>query len=339
MAQPGIELPPHARVMQMMMGHWVSQALAAVTELGVADQIHRGVTASDELARAVHADPDALYRLLRTAAAVGLLIEEAGKRFSLTPMGDCLRSDSATGLRDFIVAELAPGHWLPWGRLNEAVRTGKPQAVPALGMDMWSYYAQHTDEGAWFARGMGNLSKMAAVEVTAAYDFTPFATVCDVGGSQGALIAAVLRSAPKSRGILLDRPDVIAAGKATVAAYDLGDRLSAQGGDFFEAVPAADAYLLKHILHDWDDERAAAILKTIARSAQPGSKLFLIEMLLSDSPMATPIKLMDLNMLVMLGGRERTPEEFGALLGGTGWKLGKITPTQGLFAILEAARV
>jgi hypothetical protein len=339
MAQPGIELPPHVRVMQMMMGYWASQTLSAVAELGVADQIHKGVTASDELAHAVHAEPDALYRLLRTAAAVGLLTESTGKHFSLTPMGDCLRSDSPAGLRDFIVAEMAPGHWLPWGRLSEAVRTGAPQAVPALGMDLWSYYAKNAEAGACFARGMGNLAKMAAVEVTASYDFSPFSTVCDVGGSQGALIAAVLRSAPRSRSILLDRPDVIAAGKATVAAYGLGERLSAQGGDFFEAVPAADAYLLKQILHDWDEERSTAILETIGRVAKPGSKLFVIEMVVSDSPMGTPVKLMDLNMLVMLGGRERTAEQFGSLLGGAGWRLDKITPTQGLFAILEATRV
>jgi hypothetical protein len=333
-----MELPPPIRILQMMMGHWVSQTLATVAELGVADQIHKGLTTSDELARAVKAEPDALYRLLRAAAAVGLLEESASKRFSLTPLGDCLRSDSPAGLRDFIVAELAPGHWLPWGRLNEAVRGGKPQAEAALGMDLWTYYAKHATESAWFARGMGNLSSMAAVEITAAYNFAACATLCDVGGSQGALIAAILKASPNSRGILFDRPDVIAAGKETVAGYGLGDRLTTQAGDFLESVPSADGYLIKSILHDWDDARSVTLLKSVGRAAKPGSKLFVVEMLLEDSPMSAPVKLMDLNMMVMLGGRERTAEQYGALFAVAGWKLDKVTPTKGLFAILEASR-
>lgn len=331
------ELPPPLQVLQMMMGHWVGQILGTVAELGIADVLAKGPCDADAIAAAVKSNPDATHRMLRAAASVGILHQD-GKRFALTPLGDCLRSDSPFGLRDLVVAELAPGHWLPWGRLRDAVMTGQPQAKAALGVEPWTYYAKNPTEGAWFARGMGNLSKMAAIDVTSVHDFSAHATICDVGGSQGALIAEVLRRSPKSRGVIFDRPDVVAEAATAVKAYGLGDRLTTQGGDFFESVPAADAYLLKHILHDWDDARATAILKTVGRAAKPGATVYLVEMLLGDSPMATPVNLMDLNMLVMLGGRERTRDELGALLNAAGFTLQKVIPTVGLFAVLVATK-
>lgn len=337
MTQPGMELPPPAQVMQMMMGHWVAQVLGTVATLGVADHMQTGPRSSAELAEAVHAKPDALHRLLRAAAAVGIFVEN-GDRYSLTPLGDCLRSDAPVSMRDIVIAELSPGHWLPWGRLPDAIRTGKPQAEEALGMDTWAYYAKHAAEGACFARGMGNLSTMAAMQVTAAIDFSAFGTIVDVGGSQGVLVAAALRAAPKSRGIILDRPEVIAAGAATVKSYGFGDRLVGQGGDFFESVPAGDAYLLKTILHDWDDERAIAILKSIARAAKPGAKIFIVEGMLGDTPMATAVKLLDVNMLVMLGGRERTAAEYAALLGAAGLRFEREVSTMGLFGVVEGTQ-
>lgn len=338
MGQPGMELPPSLQVMQMMMGHWVAQVLATVAELGVADHLAGGGKTSGELAGLVKADPDALHRLLRVASGIGLVEESAGQRYSLTALGDCLRTDSPSGLRDFIVAELAPGHWLPWGRLGAAVRTGAPQSNAALGMDIWAYYAKNRAEGETFARGMGNLSQMAAREVTAAVDFSSHPVIADIGGSQGVLIASVLHASPRSRGIVFDRPDVIAGGADKVKSYGLGDRLTSQAGDFFDAVPTADAYLLKAILHDWNDEDCVAILKTIARAAKPDGKLYVVEALLSDSPAAMPVKLLDLNMLVMLGGRERTVEQYAALFGASGWKLETTKQTAGLFAVMQVSR-
>jgi hypothetical protein len=333
-----MELPPHAQVLQMMMGYWVSQVLATVAELGIADHLTGPARTSDELADLVKTDKDATLRLLRAAAGVGLLEKSADQRYSLTPMGACLRGDSPTALRDFVVAELSPGHWQPWGRLSDAIRTGKPQMEAAHGTDVWTYYAKHPVEAAWFARGMGNLSKIAAAEIAPAYDFSSFGTICDVGGSQGALLASVLRAAPKSRGILFDRPEVITEAAAQVKSYALGDRLSTQPGDFFETMPVADAYLLKSILHDWNDERSIAILKSVAKACKPGSKVLLVEVLLGDTPMASPINLMDLNMLVLLGGRERTAEQFGVLLKAAGFQPGSVTPTFGLFSVIEGVR-
>ena len=332
-------LPPPMAALQMMMGHWVSQVLATIAELGVADQIAKGVHDSTELARLCEAHPDALFRVLRAGATVGILQQTGARTFALTPVGDCLRSDSQFAMRVFIVAELAPGHWLPWGRLSQATRTGKSPAKEALGCEVWDYYAKNPDEGATFARGMGNLSQMVAIQSMASYDFSHFQHVVDVGGSQGALLAAVLRASGGTRGTLFDRPDVIEHGAERVRSYELGDRLKTEGGDFFVKVPEGDGYLLKSILHDWDDEHCDKILQTIHRSSKAGAKLLVFEMVLSDDPMATPIKLMDLNMLVMLNGRERTAEEYGALLSKAGFRLERVIPTQGLFSILEATRL
>jgi hypothetical protein len=338
MTAPTHDLPPPMQLFQMMMGHWVAQITSTVAQLGVPDLLAKGPRGSDELASACHANPDALHRLLRAAASVGLLAQPEPRRFALTPLGECLREGAPGSLRDLFIAEMAPGHWLPWGRLTDAVRTGKPTVRETLGMDTWSYYAKHADEGACFARGMGNLSTMVAAEVVAAYDFTRFSQLVDVGGSQGALIAAALRAAPQAKGVLFDLPEVIAAGQKMVAHYELGDRLRTQAGDFLKEVPSGDGYLIKSILHDWDDEHCRTILKTVHRAAQPNAKLLVVEMLLSDSPAATPVKLMDLNMLVMLGGRERTAEEYNALFTQAGWKLDRVLPTHGLFAVIEGTR-
>jgi len=332
------QLPPQFQVLQMMMGHWVGQVTATVAQLGVPDQIAKGVHGSDELARACGANPDAMFRLLRAATSVGVLAQPEPRRFALTPLSECLRSDVAGSLRDLVIAELAPGHWLPWGHLADAVRSGKPVLEAALGCNIWEYYAKNTDEGTGFARGMGNLSTMVAGEVVGAFDFAHFGEIVDVGGSQGALLAAILRATPAAKGVLFDLPEVIAAGQKTVAGYGLGDRLRTMSGDFFGELPkGADAYLMKSVLHDWDDAKCQIILSAARRAAKPTSRLVLVEMLVSDSPMATPINLMDLNMLVLLGGRERTADEFAKLLGGAGWKIERVVPTLGLFAIIEAS--
>jgi hypothetical protein len=316
----------------MLMGLWVSQIVATAARFGVADQIANGVTSSDAIADAVGADREGLYRLLRGAAAVGIFAETAPRTFALTPLGDCLRADSPTSLRDFLIAETAPGHWLPWGRLYDAVKRGGPVAEETLGLPPWEYYAKNPEEGASFARGMGNLSAMVSRDVGGAYDASAFGTIVDVGGSQGVLLASLLAANPKARGILFDLPEVTAGVKAS-------DRVDIVSGSFFESVPSGgDLYILKSILHDWPDEKCVAILQTIQRAARPGAKLLVVEMILPDTPQPSPVALMDLNMLVMLGGRERTSGGFRELLAKGGWTLDRVVPTAGLFTLLEAVR-
>jgi hypothetical protein len=340
-AQPGGEPqgpPPHIALLQMMNGMWVSQIASAIAQLGVADQIAAGKSGSEGIAAAVGADPDALYRLLRAGVAIGLVTERASKHFALTPVGATLVSDVPGSMRDILIAETLPGHWLPWGQLTEAVRRGKPMAAEVLGMEPWTYYAVNPEEARWFARGMGNLSAMAAEEVTAVYDPSFARRIIDVGGSEGVLLRGFLRRAPDAIGVLFDRPEIIEFARASQPG-ELADRIELIPGDFFQEVPAGgDLYLLKHILHDWADEQCEQIVRTLHRAAAPGSRLLVVEMLLPEEPTPSPVALMDMNMLVMLGGRERTPSELGALLGRCGYELQRVIPTPGMFCLLEATR-
>ena len=316
----------------MMMGLWVSQILAATARFGVADAIARGITSSDDLARECGADPQALYRLLRGAASAGLLTETAPRTFALTPLGECLRTDAPGSLRDLVIAECAPGHWLPWGHLYEAIKEGRAVTADVLGMPAWEYYAKNPEEALSFARGMGNLSALVAQDVARLYDASPFKTIVDVGGSQGVLLRGLLAQNPSARGIVFDLPEVIANAVAD-------DRVELASGSFFERVPeGADLYLLKSILHDWPDDKCAQILASVQKASRPGAKLLVIEMILPDQPGPSPVTFMDLNMLVMLNGRERTAAEFKKLLGDNGFRVTRVIPTGGPFSLIEAER-
>jgi hypothetical protein len=212
-------VPAPAAMMGLITGYWVSQAVGVVAQLGVADELATGPRDSDDLARAVGADPRALYRVLRLLAGQGVFTEAPPGSFSLTPLGETLRSDSPDSLRHFAITETAPGHWLPWGRLHDSVRTGRPMAREALGMEIFEWYSNNPEEAGHFSAAMGNLSALAAGELVRVYDFSSVRTVADVGGAHGVLLAAVLQANPAARGILFDLPHVIdSAGKAITSA-------------------------------------------------------------------------------------------------------------------------
>jgi len=331
--------PPSAVMMGLITGYWVSQAVGVAARLGVPDQLGGGPRPSDELARAVDADPGALYRVLRFLASRGVFSEPAPGVFGLTPLGDTLRSDWPGSVRSFAITETAPGHWLPWGRLAESVRTGEPMARPALGMDLFDWYAQNPDEAASFSAAMGNLAALTAGELVRAYDVSAVRTVVDVGGAHGVLLRAVLEANPRARGILVDLPHVIAGAGDAIAAAGLSDRCELVSGDFFEAVPSGgDLHLLKQVVHDWDDERATRLLRNCHRALAPDGRLLLVEMVIPADNRPSPAQGMDVNMLVLLGGRERTEEQFARLLEGAGFRLERIIPTRSPFHVIEAAR-
>jgi hypothetical protein len=334
------DVPPPAAMMGLITGYWVSQAIGAVALLGVADQLGEGPRSSDELAQAVGADPQALYRVLRLLASLGVFAEVAPGSFGLTPLGETLRSDAPGSVRNFAITETAPGHWLPWGQLYESVRTGRPMAREALGMELFDWYAQNPEEQGFFSAAMGNLSALAASELVRVYDFSTMQTVADVGGAHGVLLAAVLRANPGARGILFDLPHVIATARDAIAAEGLSQRCALVSGDFFEAVPeGADLHLLKQIVHDWDDERATRLLRNCHRALAPAGKLLLVEMVIPPDNRPSPAQAMDLNMLVLLGGRERTEEEYRRLLQAGGFQLERVIPTHSPFSVIEATRV
>jgi SAM-dependent methyltransferase len=334
------EVPPPVAMMGLITGYWVSQAVGVVALLGVADQLGEGPRGSDELARAVGADPQALYRVLRLLASLGVFTEVAPGSFALTPLGETLRSDAPGSVRNFAITETAPGHWLPWGRLHESVLSGQPMARKALGMELFDWYAQNPEEASFFNAAMGNLSALAASELVRVYDFSAVRTVADVGGAHGVLLTAVLRANPAARGILFDLPHVIATAGGAVTAEGLSQRCELVSGDFFEAVPeGADLHLLKQIVHDWDDERATRLLQNCNRALGPAGKLLLVEMVIPPDNRPSPAQAMDLNMMVVLGGRERTEDEYQRLFQAAGFRLERAIPTHSPFSVIEATRV
>lgn len=327
--------PPPAVMMQMVTGYWLSQAIGVVARLGVADLLAGGPRGAGELARETKTNADALHRVLRCCASVGIFSMHGDARFALTPLGETLCS-GAGSLRDFAIAETAPGHWLPWGKLESAVRTGQPATHEALGSDIFGFYAKNPDEAAPFTRAMGNLSAMVASEIARVVDFSNAQAIVDVGGANGVLLAAVLEANPKARGAVFDLPHVVEDGKAFIAARGLAARAEVMGGDFFAGVPEGDVLLLKQVLHDWDDAKSLAILGRCRAALRPGGRVVVVEMLLPEDNAPSMAQMMDLNMLVMLTGRERRAEELRVLFAQAGLKLERVTPTHSPFFVLEA---
>ena len=334
---------PRQQLMAMIHGYWVSQICGTAAQLRLAEQFDRGPRTVAELASFTSADPDGLGRLLRAGATVGLFTELEGDRFELTPLGEELRiGDDAGSLGDFAIALTAPGRWLPFGRLFDAVVSGQPQARQALGTDPWDYFASHADERRHFARAMGSISVEASAAVVRQYDVGRFRHIVDVGGSQGALLAGLLAVAPAATGVLFDLPEVIDGAREALSESGQADRVELVGGDFLKQVPAGgDLYLLKSILHDWDDERALQILHAIRRASAPGATVAVIEGLLPSQPARSPVHLANLMMLVAHGGCERTLEDYARLLAEAGFGLERVIPAPCPpfpWTVLEAVR-
>jgi hypothetical protein len=327
------------RVLDMMSGYAASQVLAAVARFGVPDLLADGPRSSPEIARALEADADAMERLLRAAASVGILVRGEDGRYGQSEMSRALETGARPSLRDLVIAQVGPGHWLPWGRLHDAVKSGQAAVLDALGTDLWSHYAAHPEEAACFARGMGDFSSFVAAEVIASFDFSRFRLAVDVGGSQGAMISAVLRAAPEMYGILFDRPEVIEAARETIASYALGDRLRIGVGSFLEDVPGgADLYIVKSVLHDWDDARASLILRNVHRAAANGATLLVAESMLPASGVSKTACFLDLNVFLALGGRVRSEREYAELAETCGWSFVGAHHTPGMMSIVEAQK-
>jgi hypothetical protein len=327
--------PPQAAILHMLMGTWVAQALGAVARLGVADQLADGPKTSDEVAAAVGANPDNLARTLRALSAVGIFASVDGGKWGLTPVGETLKTDAPFSMRYMAIAETDHAHWATWERFTECVRTGEAQAVPALGSQPWDYYAKHPDDGANFSRAMANVSSMAIDPVLASYDVSWAAEIADIGGAYGALLAGVLRMHPTAKGILFDLPAVVEGAGPVLG--DVANRVERIGGNFLkDALPGADLYLLKHVLHDWDDENSIAILKGVRAAMKPGAKVAVIELVIPVPLQPGPSTMMDLNMMVMLNGRERTSAEYGVLFEKAGLKSTRTVSTPSPFAVVEA---
>jgi O-methyltransferase/methyltransferase family protein len=338
-APPRID--PAQTIFQLATGYVVTAALQTVVKLRVADHLADGPRPVAELAAATGVNEDALYRVLRALETVGLFQETAGRRFALTPASELLRSDRP-GLYHLALWISSPFHFRVYSNALEAVRTGEPAAEKTVGMPAFEYFTKDRELSEIFNNAMTAFSAMVIPTVLEAYDFSGIDTLVDVAGGHGAVLTSILQKYPSMRGVLCDVDHVIAGAKPKIAALNLQDRCETTAVDFFKAVPAGgDAYIMKHIIHDWDDERASVILKNI-RTALDGKrhgKVILLESVIRTGPESNLAKLMDLEMLMMPGGRERTEDEFRALFAKSGFELTRIVPTQSPVSVIEAVPV
>jgi O-methyltransferase/methyltransferase family protein len=309
---------------RLVNGYQVTQAIHVAVTLGIPDLLAGGARGGDDLAGETESHAPTLYRLLRALASVGVLHEDDQRRFTLTSLGEGLRSDAEPSLAAWARFVGRRYHWEAWGHLLHSVRTGENAFWDLHGESVWEYRATRPEESEIFDAAMTALTRVGNQALVAAYDFGRFGVVVDVGGGRGALLGAILDAYPQVRGVLFDQPHV-------VAGVDVGVRCEVVPGSFFDAVPeGGDAYVLKSIIHDWDDEEAVRILRVCRRVARPGSALLVIERELGGPNELPQAKFSDLNMLVVPGGRERSQEEYGALFAASGFELVHVTPAGGM---------
>ena len=335
MANPAADF---AKLMEIVVGYQRSRALTVATELGIADLLRDGPRPITDLAHATRTHEPTLYRLLRALASIGVFHEDSERRFSLTAMGQLLRSDAPASVGALARFFGRDYHWTAWGHLLHSVRTGENASRAALGMDVWTYRERHPEENEIFNAAMAALSRAAAAQEIAAYDFGRHRVIADVAGGTGALLAAILLKHPEARGILFDQPHVVAGAGAILDRAGVADRVRIESGSFFERVPSgADAYVMRHILHDWPDAEAVAILHRCRAAMRPEARLLLIERVVGP-PNEDPLsKFLDLVMLVSAGGRERTESEWRALLAEGRFRLCEVHRAGAGAAVIEAS--
>ncbi len=331
---------PAAALRQMLIGYRISQAIYVAAKLGIADLLKDGAKSSDELAKSAGANADALHRLLRVLASLGVFAQVDQRRFTLTPLGELLRTDVPGSLWGYAVTT-GEWRWRAYGDFLHSVKTGQSAHDHVYGMGIWEYFHRHPETGQMYDTGNVAFRMQWAVAVAAAYDFSGVHTVIDVGGGTGDLVAVILKANPAMRGVVFELPYAIEDARALVEAEGLAGRCEVVAGDAFESVPSGgDAYILMGVIHGFNDERAGVILKNCRRVMPGQGKLLLVEGVMPErADQASQVVLGDLEMLVMAGGRERTEEEFRSLLGSAGFKLTKVVPTQSVRRIIEGAPV
>jgi orsellinic acid C2-O-methyltransferase len=332
-------LPPGIVLYQMAIGHYVSRALALAARLGIADLLAAGPHPAAELAAKTDTDAGALRRVLRLLTSVGVLTEDAGGSFALSALGELLRSDVPGSARATVLLFAGVGIQDSWKELEYCVRTGQP-AFRKHSPDADAFSGMDEEATKVFDAAMATFAPASAAAMAAAYDFSQFGSVMDVGGGNGAILIGLLGANPGLRGIVFDRAGAAERAREKLAEAGLAARCEVAAGDFFQSVPAgADAYLLKHVIHDWNDEQAAAILRNCRRAMKPGAKLLVAEGVypaqIDQSLESRGAAANDVNMLVVAGGRQRSEQEFRALYRTAGFELTKIVPTAARLALIE----
>ena len=326
------------KITQLLGGMWAMQAVAAAAKLGIADLLASGPRTAAEIAESLDSHPGATHRLLRALASLDVLATVAGGRYELTPVGERLRTDRPTGtLKDMFIAETDTVHWRSWQHLVDAVRTGEPRPQPVFGIPVFEYYPRNPAEGEQFGRAMENVSRFAANAVLTGYDFAGVRTILDVGGGNGSMTRAILQANRGAQGIVFDLPYIEESANEQTRAEGLQDRCRFVAGNFFESVPqGADLHVLKFVLHDWSDEDSVRLLRSCRAAIPADGRLLVVESIVPEEIQPGMVYLMDLNMLVMTGGLERTAREYETLLERAGFRASRVIPTASPFSLIEA---
>ncbi len=330
------DLSPAALLLQLITGFFTSQAINVAAELGLADYLAAGMHSISDLAQAVDAHEGSLYRLLRALASVGVVSEVEPQHFDLTEVGYFLQTDVPGSLRALSLHN-ARVEWDVWRHMLHSIKTGETALRYVHGLDFFEYMQQHPHHGELFDRAMTGFVSQNIETILAAYDFTQFKRVVDVGGGHGTLMSAVLNTSPHTQGVVFDLPSVVMGAKQHLADAGLDHRCAFVGGDFFQSVPAGgDVYLLVSIIHDWDDERSITILKNCRQAMAAHGKVLIVERSLPPGNTPSFSKLLDLEMLVSLGGQERTDAQYRDLMAQAGLTVTNMLPTPGPLSIVEA---
>jgi hypothetical protein len=331
------DMPPHLKLIQMGVAIWGARAVYAAAELGLADHLANGARSVDDLASATRTYGPSLFRLLRALASCGLVTETAPGSFANTPLGEALRDGAPGAARATLLTIAGSWQWKAWGNFMHALRTGESGVKAEYGKDLFEFLADEPEHSARFNEAMIGMHGAVAPAVVAAYDFSRFGSLIDVGGGKGALVAAILKAHPRLHGVLFDLPETGNDARDYLASAGLSSRCTFEGGDFFDRVPCGhDAYVLAHVLHDWSDEQSIAILRKCHAAVPAHGRLLIVEAVLPDGDTPHHGKLMDLLMLTVTGGVERNAQEFARLLTASGFRLIHIYSTSTHQSIIEA---
>ena len=330
-------IPPQRVMAQFLFGKQLTASLSALARLGVADHMGDDPVSAEVLAAKVGAHAPSLYRVMRMLASFGVFSQEPGGKFALTPLGALLRTDVPGSMRYMAMMLGDEPSMRAYVHMADCIRTGQDGITMAYGKPIFDLFAERPEQAETFQRAMSGGSAIAAQSILASYDFPGIERLADLGGGHGLLLASVLQKYPAMQGVLFDLPEVV-AGVPEDRLTSCGGRLRVEAGSFFDRVPqGCDAYMMKHIIHDWSDEHCRNILRLIRAELPPHGRLLVCEQVMPEEPGPAPAKMLDIEMLVMtVGGKERTPREFGELFASAGLKLGRIVTTPTPTCVIEA---
>ena len=329
--------PPHGQLIQMATAYWVSKLVYAAAKLGLADLLAAGPRSAADLAGPTRTHAPALHRLMRSLASLGVFTEGEGQRFALTPLGEALKAGAPGSARASVLTLGSPVFVGAFEQILHSLETGGTGFEKMMGMPVFDYLGRHPDEAALFSETMVGFHGAEPAAVAAAYDFSVFDTVVDVGGATGNMLAAILSRHARPRGVLFDLPHVVGAASALLRDHGVDSRVTIESGSFFDGVPeGGDAYVLSHVIHDWSEAQCLTILGHCRKAMKPDGRLLIVEMVLPEGDAPHPGKMLDMVMLVVPGGQERTVAEYAPLLHKAGFRIDRVVPTESAVSVVEA---